>query len=260
MLVFLLSIFGASLLGSLHCAGMCGPFLLGCVSERHVTHRGGEENLRKKTAFDSLTVSYSLGRLITYLILGAFAGYLGKALTTSTTWLGFQSLISLIVGTVFISMALWKLYYVFAFRKYAPDRLRIKSGGQASTVARIITGPLGYLYSCNNKIGRHLTAVLVGLLTTWIPCGWLYAFVGVAAASSDASLGMLTMLVFWVGTLPVFALLSSLVRFRLFRNDSLVGVFLLAFLGLVCLGLHWGSIEPTSFVGGLFCGVPHGAK
>jgi sulfite exporter TauE/SafE len=46
-------------------------------------------------------------------------------------------------------------------------------------------------------------ALLIGLLSTFLPCGWLYAFAVTAAGTGSALLGVLTMTVFWLGTLPV---------------------------------------------------------
>lgn len=62
-----LSILIASLLGSPHCAGMCGGFAAW----------SGSGGLRW-----SGVAAYNLGRLITYITLGIIAGLLGKSLDT----------------------------------------------------------------------------------------------------------------------------------------------------------------------------------
>jgi sulfite exporter TauE/SafE len=46
-------------------------------------------------------------------------------------------------------------------------------------------------------------ASVVGLLTTLLPCGWLYAFAITAAGTGSPAVGALTMAVFWLGTLPM---------------------------------------------------------
>ena len=48
-----------------------------------------------------------------------------------------------------------------------------------------------------------LRAGVTGLLTTLLPCGWLYAFVATAGGTGSVSRAMLIMLVFWAGTLPM---------------------------------------------------------
>jgi sulfite exporter TauE/SafE len=52
-------------------------------------------------------------------------------------------------------------------------------------------------------------AVSIGLLTTLLPCGWLYLFAFVAAGTAHPLWGGLTMLAFWVGTLPVMVSLGT---------------------------------------------------
>jgi sulfite exporter TauE/SafE len=46
-------------------------------------------------------------------------------------------------------------------------------------------------------------AAVIGLCTTLLPCGWLYAFVATAAGTASVSGAAVTMFVFWLGTLPV---------------------------------------------------------
>ena len=53
----------ASIVGSVHCIAMCGPL---------VGLHGGAKTLR-------LSLVHSLGRLTTYVVLGAVAGLIGSA-------------------------------------------------------------------------------------------------------------------------------------------------------------------------------------
>ena len=55
-------------------------------------------------------------------------------------------------------------------------------------------------------------AALIGLLTTLLPCGWLYAFVITAAGTASPMYGGLTMVVFWLGTLPMMVALGATLR------------------------------------------------
>lgn len=57
-----------------------------------------------------------------------------------------------------------------------------------------------------------LRAASIGLLTTLLPCGWLYAFVVTAAGTADPVMGGVTMAVFWVGTLPMLIAVGTLAR------------------------------------------------
>src|SRR5207249_4065961 len=62
---------------------------------------------------------------------------------------------------------------------------------------------------------RHsppVRAIATGLLTTLIPCGWLYAFVITAAGTGNALNGAALMAVFWIGTLPMMTAIGVGVR------------------------------------------------
>jgi sulfite exporter TauE/SafE len=78
-------------------------------------------------------------------------------------------------------------------------------------------------------------AALIGLFTTLLPCGWLYAFVITAAGTASPWRGGMTMAVFWLGTLPVMIALGATVR----RFTGALGRRLpvLTCLALMALGL-----------------------
>jgi sulfite exporter TauE/SafE len=46
-------------------------------------------------------------------------------------------------------------------------------------------------------------AAATGLLTTLLPCGWLYAFVATAGGTGSALGGVIVMAAFWAGTVPM---------------------------------------------------------
>jgi sulfite exporter TauE/SafE len=71
MMAAMLGAFLTALVGSPHCAGMCGGFAAACSARR-----GGRG-----------TLYYSLGRLATYASLGALAGTVGSALA-ELSWAG----------------------------------------------------------------------------------------------------------------------------------------------------------------------------
>jgi sulfite exporter TauE/SafE len=52
-------------------------------------------------------------------------------------------------------------------------------------------------------------ATTIGLLTTLLPCGWLWAFVVTAAGTASAAWGAVAMAIFWAGTLPVMVTLGA---------------------------------------------------
>lgn len=202
----LLTIVSASLLGSTHCAGMCGPIVLlmlgrssttqPAVSPQHATGR---------------LLFYHLGRLTTYVTLGMLAGMLGMTINKTGSLLGWQRLAAYLAGiTMLVSATVLLLRQLGVRLQHLPV--------PQSWVKSIYTG-----FRWANRWPVLLRSWWIGLLTTWIPCGWLYAFVIVAAGTSDALTGGIVMLAFWLGTVPVL---------------SLIG------LGTVHLSPHWRQATP----------------
>lgn len=186
-LELLLTIIAASLLGSTHCAGMCGPFVLLMVG-RGTDGKGNGSTGR--------LLAYHVGRLTTYLVLGTSAGLLGMTLNKTGAMLGWQQGAAILAGVTMLVSAL-----VLILRQ-AGVQLRHLPVPQ-SWVKTIYAG---FRYA--QAWPPFLRAWWVGLLTTWIPCGWLYAFVLVAAGSGDALTGSIIMLAFWMGTVPVLSMIG----------------------------------------------------
>lgn len=182
--VFLLigAVFAASLLGSLHCAGMCGAFLLFAVGADRGPTRSEQVRLHG---------AYHGGRLVTYAILGVIAGSVGAALDLGGSMVGVQRIAAGVAGALMIGFGIVTL-------------LRIRG-----VKARFDLIPMRVRRLVENGQRRALTlppfsrALLIGLMTTLLPCGWLYAFAITAAGTGSPLLGGLTMGVFWLGTLPV---------------------------------------------------------
>lgn len=197
MTAMLLTVFSASLLGSLHCAGMCGPFCGVAVS-----------GPRSRGAAAPLHAAYHGGRLLTYTLLGAAAGALGALVDLASSLAGLQPIALALAGGAMVFFGVSELARAHRWRlpglAWRPPRAwtRLLQRGQQFAARR--SGP-----------ARALT---IGLLTTLLPCGWLYAFVVTAAGTGSPAGGMLVMAAFWVGTLPVLLSLGAGVR-------RLAGVF-----------------------------------
>ncbi|MEZ6243277.1 MAG: sulfite exporter TauE/SafE family protein [Phycisphaerales bacterium] len=176
------AVFAASVLGSLHCAGMCGAFLLFAVGADREPSRG--EQLR-------LHVAYHGGRLLTYTCLGTIAGAVGAALDLGGSMVGVQRVAAGVAGALMIA------YGVFTLARLRG--VRIKLDLVPSRFRRVVE--LGQRRALG--MAPVPRALLIGLLTTLLPCGWLYAFAITAAGTGRPELGALTMAVFWLGTLPV---------------------------------------------------------
>ncbi len=180
----LIAILIASLIGSAHCVSMCGGFV-------------AFYSVRSKKEFLP-HLSYHLGRLITYVSLGALAGYFGKALDSGGALLGIQRAAAILLGLVMIIWGISKL-------------IRPNSGQLFAILIHKIFGRLSSsVMKWADKSPPVLLALALGLITTFLPCGWLYTFVAVAAASADPLRGILVMISFWLGTVPALASLGAI--------------------------------------------------
>jgi sulfite exporter TauE/SafE len=183
MMILLVTVFSASLLGSLHCAGMCGPFC--CVAVCAV---------RKERPAPLLYVAYHGGRLITYCLMGAAAGTLGALLNLASTLAGLQPVALALAGGILVLCGIAELAKISGWKVPGMTRLNLPAGW-----LRLMQ--MGQKFA--GKRSAFPKALIIGLLTTLLPCGWLYAFVVTAAGSGGPVHGMAVMVAFWLGTLPV---------------------------------------------------------
>lgn len=166
----------AGVLGSPHCIGMCGPFALAI---------GTAAPDWKRNIVRQLT--YGCGRIFTYSFLGACAGFGGVALTNQfSKWSSLPALLS-------ISAGVFLLYQGLLAAGVLPRRGVKSSNGclSASFFAAFI------------KDSRRRYVFLAGLFTGLLPCGLVYAFLALAVSSGSMTRGLLTMMLFGLGTMPV---------------------------------------------------------
>lgn len=228
MIDVLAPVFVASLLGSPHCAGMCGPVVCLYASERGPRHRLAH-------------VAYNGGRLVSYLSLGVVAGLAGAGLDRAGTLAGIPRVATLVAGVL---MVLWGAVTLAAALGHRSPALAVPGSlrrALSATVQRLQTHP------------PLVRALGLGLVTTLLPCGWLYAFVALAAGTGSVLTGALVMAVFWLGTLPMLTALGlvagrALGPFR--RRLPMVSAAVLVLLGLWTLAgrvrLHAPDLTPAT--------------
>jgi uncharacterized protein len=183
-----LSVLGASLLGSPHCAAMCGGF---------VCFFSGQEGARPGRLVHA---TYHAGRLLAYALLGVAAGTAGAGFDLAGRMAGFQRPAAVAAGALMIFWGGAGLAAAAGF-------------GRGATAA-----PAGYRRLLTRAIAALadkppvLRALAVGLLTALLPCGWLYVFVATAAGTGSAAAGAVVMAAFWAGTVPVLAGVGALAQ------------------------------------------------
>ncbi len=204
--------FALGLLGSLHCAAMCGPLLLALP-----VAAGGAGR------FIAGRLIYQSGRVLTYTLLGVFAGLFGQSILLA----GFQRWLSLALGVAV-------LVGFFVSKKVAVS----------APVVRLVLG-LKTLMAAQLQRRDLLSLGLLGMLNGLLPCGLVYVALANAATAKHLSLAVAQMAVFGLGTLPMMLAIGlsgrmfpASLRMRL-RAAIPVGVCLLAAL-LILRGLELG--------------------
>jgi len=158
------------LVGSLHCAGMCGPLAMAIPATG---------NTRMSFTFGRL--AYNFGRVTTYCLLGVFFGCIGLSFVMA----GFQRWASIVAGaTILIGLT-------------ASTRLTF----QAPVVRAVahVRSRLGLLM----KQRTYRSIYLLGILNGFLPCGMVYVAGAGAVAAGGFVSGVGYMLAFGLGTIPM---------------------------------------------------------
>jgi sulfite exporter TauE/SafE len=203
------------LIGSLHCLGMCGPIVLmlpvGTASK-------GEFLLSRLT--------YNLGRVITYAILGAICGLLGHLIILA----GYQQVLSIAVGIVILLAFIIPRRF---FRKISPSFVNNLTDKLTGLWGKLLNSP------------KAISLFVIGLLNGLLPCGLVYVALAAASTTGNAVNGSLYMIVFGLGTIPlmlIFSLFSGLLpnKIRLWAPKLIpIAAMALAIL-LILRGLSLG--------------------
>lgn len=177
-----LAVFAGGLLGSSHCVGMCGGFVMLV---------GGLQRPARSAVLRQLI--YASGRLFTYTFLGAMAGYTGMRLTAlPTTLVNVQRVFSITAGVVMIVIGLLTIGVIrFPIRAFPRVEAMV-----VPVFRHFLGGPGGG------------TVFLAGMANGFLPCGLVYAFLAMSLAAAQPVHGALLMLAFGAGTVPAMTLLG----------------------------------------------------
>lgn len=179
-------IFG--LISSFHCIGMCGPIAMMLPVDR--------DNQAKKV---TQIITYHLGRLTAYASIGLVFGLLGRGLFLA----GMQQKLSLFIGVAMILVIL------------IPERVLARHNFSKPVFVLIskVKSTLGKQFK--NKSYKSLFTI--GLLNGFLPCGMVYVALFGATAMQNEVLGIVYMILFGLGTVPM---MSSVVYLQSFLTVS----------------------------------------
>lgn len=218
----------ASLLGSLHCVGMCGPFALLATSTRTSSIGSGRSNSIRSGEVPASwrMAAYHVGRLTTYLAMGLAAGLVASTIHRSRLLriTGEFHQLGFAIGVVLIAIGVWRLVAPWV-RSGSMSRAgsletvqeeSVKSAHPDHPQRESVPLHRSWVESWSRglmKVRRLLpkesaigNAYFWGLTSTLLPCGWLYLFVLAALAAPNVWFSIATMGAFWLGTLPLLSL------------------------------------------------------
>ncbi len=133
-------------------------------------------------------ILFHAGRLVSFAVLGGVLGAIGSAIGINFT---FTAMLGILASLVMLLLGL-NLAGIFS-----KNKLTLHSG-----IFQKIT-------SVFKKIEhKTITPIIIGFATFFLPCGFTQSMQIVALSSGSFISGMLIMLAFALGTLPVLALLS----------------------------------------------------
>lgn len=178
IILALASALSLGFLSSLHCVGMCGG-IMGALTMAVSPQNAGQR------AFYVLT--YNLGRIITYAVIGALLGGVLATIPSANMALRW------VAGLLLIAMGLY-------LANWWQGLTYLERGGQ------VIWRRIQPLSKSLLPVNSGLKAFILGGVWGWLPCGLVYSALAFAATQQNAQQAAMVMIAFGLGTLPaVFA-------------------------------------------------------
>lgn len=176
-------IFVSGVLGSAHCIGMCG----GIAATMSLGSRSMTGTILRQ-------IWWSLGRTLTYTFLGIAAAAVGaRFLRSQGNPVIMQAVFAVVAGILLIIQGINAAGWV----RWRVRRQTSLPCITSTVFSQFFTGQSG------------AAAFMAGLMTGFLPCGLVYSFLALAASSGNVGRGILIMLSFGLGTVPVMILTGA---------------------------------------------------
>ena len=169
--------FLAGLGGSLHCVGMCGGLVTASCDKEKDIYR------------------YQTGRLLGYMAIGLFAGFLGSFVEFE----GNSPLLSLLPG-----LFLGVLFLFWGIQSFRGKKAELPMPKFMGTFYGILWRKLVFKNTGFSK------AFFTGMISIFLPCGLLYGIALGTMALGHPLLSLVSMIFFWIGTLPAMVVAPGL--------------------------------------------------
>jgi sulfite exporter TauE/SafE len=214
-----LTAFLTGLLGSFHCAGMCGPIAFALPG-----------NVKEGASFYFGRLLYNLGRMFSYATLGLFFGAFGLGLKLA----GLQQSVSIGVGVIILLMLAYQFF--------------LKKGELFNLFSMFSSSFIQKLFKSRNRFALFG----IGVFNGFLPCGFVYIAILGASVTQDMFSGALFMLCFGLGTLPMMygvsilgQFISSTIRQKLNRLSPFFAIIIAVLFILRGLNLGIPYVSPA---------------
>lgn len=175
--------------GFLHCAGMCGPFVLAYSMARSSNRASGYSFKVFLKEFSQSHVLHNLGRITSFTILGAVFGFIGSFVNTMGDFTGIEAVSALLGGWLMIGWAI--------------DEFRTGHGGSViEKISLLNWRPIQRILRQGVHTASPVRSYFSGLILGMHPCGLLFALLVSAASTGSMIAGGLCLLAFGIGTIP----------------------------------------------------------
>jgi sulfite exporter TauE/SafE len=203
------------LLGSFHCIGMCGPIAIALP-------------LKQESWFERISsgLTYNIGRTITYGTLGAIFGLLGKGIAVG----GLQQWASIGIGVIMILSVIFPVL----FRNINIESATYRMVGKTKKL-------FGKMFS----IRSYGSLFIIGILNGFLPCGLVYIAIAGAIVLGSVEQGVIYMIAFGLGTIPIMlslSVLGNVVSMKFRKKVSKIIPFFIVLIGILFIlrGLNLG--------------------
>lgn len=203
---------------------MCGPIALSLGL-----------NPSNPVDFATRNLTYQLGRVTTYSLMGAILGILGLGASFS----GIQQPLSIAVGILMIAMAILP-------KNLGSDQVGLKPFSKLMYAIKIGLGK--YL-----RQKKYSSLYITGLLNGLLPCGAVYAALTGSLAMGSIQGGALFMFLFGLGTIPLMyttVLMGNAISVQTREKILKILPYVMVVLGILFilrgLNLDIPFISPTS--------------
>ena len=208
--------FIVGILGGVHCLGMCGGVVGGLTFSLESKVQTSWWRMM------SFQLAYNIGRISSYVLIGALFGLFGASLGTVAAFLPVQQLLQMVAGLFMIALGLYLGGWWFGVAKVEQVGQRLWQ--YLAPYAQKMT-PVKHIHQ----------AWLYGLVWGWLPCGLVYSTLIMAMTAASAFEGAAVMLVFGLGTLPNL-MLMGVFAFYFTRLSRMVWVKRIAGGSVVAMG------------------------